>query len=104
VPFGLVLHELATNAAKYGSLTRTKGAVDVEWKVESGKKKGQRVLKFVWKESGGPAVKKSKKPGFGSELITKGLPQADVQWQFRPEGLSCTIVLPLPQPGVTADL
>jgi two-component system CheB/CheR fusion protein len=103
VPFGLVLHELATNAAKHGSLTKSKGAVDVEWKVEPGKKKGQRMLKFVWKESGGPAVKKSRKPGFGTELITKGLPQAHVQWKFRPDGLLCTIVLPLPQPAAPTD-
>src|SRR5262252_6391213 len=54
-PFGLVLHELATNAAKYGSLTKAKGTVSLSWKVT--KRNDESILTVIWKESGGPVVK-----------------------------------------------
>lgn len=93
-PFGLVLHELATNAAKYGSLSRPGGAVNLSWRLNSGS--NPRTLKVTWREEGGPPVKKPEKSGFGSSLIENGMPSATVKREFTRTGLICTIELPLP--------
>jgi two-component system, chemotaxis family, CheB/CheR fusion protein len=93
-PFGLVLHELATNAAKYGALSRAKGTVALNWTVTGNKKK---TLKLIWKERGGPAVKQPKGAGFGRALIEQGIPGASVSHEFRSDGVVCTIELPLPE-------
>jgi two-component system, chemotaxis family, CheB/CheR fusion protein len=92
-PFGLVLHELATNAAKYGSLVRRRGTVDLSWSSQS--RNNQRSLTVVWREKGGPRVKRPGKLGFGSSLIEHGIPHATVRREFRSDGLVCTIELPL---------
>jgi two-component system, chemotaxis family, CheB/CheR fusion protein len=95
VPFGLLLHELATNATKYGSLSGREGQVTFVWQVIE--VEGNRQLRATWTESGGPRIEqKPVKTGFGSYLIEHALPQAMVDRQFRPEGFMCTIVLPLP--------
>src|SRR5258707_977010 len=66
----MVLHELATNAAKYGALSTMKGALAVSWTVvESG---GHRLC-IDWRESGGPPVQEPKSPGFGTRLVERGL-------------------------------
>ena len=98
-PFGLVLHELAANAAKYGALSADEGKVDLHWRV-SGRNNGRR-LTVAWKETGGPPPKRSVKSGFGSVLIDKSIPNATVRREFRREGLICTITLPLPEAGET---
>jgi two-component system CheB/CheR fusion protein len=95
-PFGLVLHELATNAAKYGSLTGTEGTVELSWRLTT--KSENRLLTVVWRERGGPRVEKPSGAGFGSVLIEKGLPDAKVRHEFGPEGVICTIELPLLEP------
>ena len=96
VPFGLLLHELATNASKYGSLSGREGQVTFVW--ETIEVDGHRRLRATWTESGGPAIKQQPvKAGFGSYLIDNALPQATVERQFRPEGFVCSIVLPLPE-------
>jgi two-component sensor histidine kinase len=59
----LALHELATNATKYGALSRPEGLVDVQWGLKDGK------LRLDWLESGGPAVSPPSKKGFGSRLL-----------------------------------
>ena len=92
-PFGLVLHELATNAAKYGALSNEKGHVKLSW--QSGK--NERELTVVWEESGGPPVKAPEKQGFGGALIEKSLPGATVRREFRRTGLVCTIQIALPE-------
>jgi two-component system CheB/CheR fusion protein len=92
-PFGLLLNELATNATKYGSLSKPTGQVRVAWEVIQADR-GQR-LRLVWTEKGGPPVNSPKTNGFGSYLIEHGLPNARVDRDFRPEGLLCTIELPL---------
>ena len=92
-PFGLVLHELATNAAKHGALSRPTGNVSLTWGLSSGK--DSRVLKVVWRERGGPPVHRNAPGGFGSALIENGIPAAKVQRQFDPAGLVCTIDVPL---------
>jgi two-component system, chemotaxis family, CheB/CheR fusion protein len=93
-PFSLVLHELATNAAKHGSLSREGGKVDVSWTL--GARNNQPLLTVEWRESGGPPAQPPRATGFGSALIEKGIPNAAVTREFRPGGLVCTIELPLP--------
>jgi two-component system CheB/CheR fusion protein len=92
-PFGLVMHELATNAAKYGALSEEKGRVQVSWQVANGN--DGRVLKVVWKERDGPRVHQPAATGFGSQLIRQGLATAKVQYEFRSQGIECAMELPL---------
>jgi PAS domain S-box-containing protein len=84
----LALHELGTNAAKYGALSTERGRVAIDWAAE-----GKR-LRLVWKESGGPAVVEPQRRGFGSRLIERGL-QSDLGGPatslFEPDGLCCRI-------------
>ncbi|HET6587100.1 MAG TPA: PAS domain S-box protein [Oleiagrimonas sp.] len=86
---GMVLHELATNAAKYGALSKPAGHVEVKWQV-----KRDGTLHLVWAERDGPRVEKPERRGFGSRLIVDGLNHeldADVQLEYKPTGLRCTI-------------
>src|SRR6185369_14625176 len=92
-PFALVLHELATNAAKYGALAQQSGTVSVRWDVS--KNNGQRDLRVVWHEAGGTSPSKSPPPGLGSDLIDHAIPGARVQRELHPDGLVCTIQLTL---------
>jgi len=94
IPFGLVLHELATNAAKYGSLSVTGGHVELNWSLAE--RNHRRILTVVWQERDGPPVKEPKGKGFGSRLIAKGLPGAKVQHEYRKDGVVSTIEIPLP--------
>jgi two-component sensor histidine kinase len=71
----LVLHELATNAAKYGSLSKLEGRVLVSWHVAQSEESGQ-LLKFCWIERGGPLVQPPAEQGFGMQLITELLGNA----------------------------
>ncbi len=87
---GLVLHELGTNAAKYGALSVSGGKVMVNWRVEPGTP--QRNLIIEWTERGGPAVSAPERKGFGSILIENS---GKVQQQFEPDGMRCTIEMPL---------
>jgi len=91
---GLVMHELATNAAKYGALSAEHGCVDVRWRVAGGE------LRLTWRESGGPTVTPPTHQGFGSRLIARSLREqlaGDAQLDFEADGLVCRIVLPLSQ-------
>lgn len=91
-PVGLLIHELATNAVKYGALSVNTGRVDVEWGM-----KGSDKLFLSWQESGGPAVSPPKQKGFGSSLITTvtGLQLGgDVQIDWHPAGISVSASLP----------
>jgi PAS domain S-box-containing protein len=79
----LALHELATNAAKYGALSNTAGRVHVRWKtVDTGG------LRFSWQERHGPVVAQPEKKGFGSTLIERTFRR--VQLRYSPRGLTCT--------------
>lgn len=95
-PFGLVLHELAANAAKYGALSASAGRVDLHWTLSGNG--GGRWLTIVWKEKGGPTPARGAKSGFGSILIDQSIPNAKVNRDFTAEGFTCTIVLPLTEP------
>jgi two-component system CheB/CheR fusion protein len=92
-PFGLVLHELATNAAKYGSLSVSSGTVNVAWTTSM--RNNQHMLRLVWTEAGGPRVVRRTTSGFGHTLIEGAIPGAHVAWEFQPSGLVCTIELAL---------
>ncbi|MBX3482609.1 HWE histidine kinase domain-containing protein [Phenylobacterium sp.] len=88
VAVGLAMHELATNAVKYGALSSPAGRVDVSWTVEAGK------LRLTWRESGGPPVKKPAQRGFGARLLEQGLAEelrGSVRLSFPPEGLVCEV-------------
>jgi two-component sensor histidine kinase len=85
--FTLALHELATNAAKYGALSNTTGKVQVSWTIEPDQ--SGSVLKFRWQESGGPPVSPPTRQGFGSQLL-KGI-FSDVSLEYPVKGLRCEI-------------
>jgi two-component system CheB/CheR fusion protein len=93
-PFGFLIYELATNAAKYGALSALTGRISINWSVVADGNPTP-LLKFVWGESGGPRVKPPTTRGFGSVLIEQGIPQARVQREFKPKGLVCTVEVPL---------
>ncbi|HEU5019303.1 MAG TPA: CheR family methyltransferase [Pseudolabrys sp.] len=92
-PFGLVLHELAANAAKYGALSTSAGRVDLHWGVTA--RNNGRLLTVVWEEKGGPPPKRGPKAGFGSILIDQSIPNAKVNRDFSSQGFTCTIALSL---------
>ncbi|MBX5186200.1 HAMP domain-containing protein [Rhizobium sp. NZLR5] len=96
LPLSLVLHELATNATKYGSLGGEQGTVAIEWRHDDG-----RVL-LVWTETGGPAVSMPTKRGFGSVLIERAFSskaRAQSRSDYRPEGLVFEVVFSTGGPG-----
>jgi two-component system CheB/CheR fusion protein len=94
-PFGLVLHELATNAAKHGALSNRTGKVVVTWTLS--RRNNRRLIKVEWQETGGPAVQNPGAGGFGTTLIESAIPGANVEREFRSGGLTCTIDLELPE-------
>ncbi len=96
---GIVLHELSTNAAKYGALSTDSGQVEVMWEDRSDGDK--RLLRLVWTESGGPTVGPRRRTGLGSVLIERGLSHelgATTALNFNPGGLQCHIDLPRREP------
>jgi PAS domain S-box-containing protein len=87
----LALHELATNAAKYGALSTNTGRVELSWRTEPSK------LELVWAESGGPKISAPSRRGYGSRAIVAGIERqlggmVDFDWQ--PSGLRCTLCVP----------
>jgi two-component sensor histidine kinase len=91
---GLILHELATNAVKHGSLGSPKGRVLFTWETRD-PPSGERMLEMTWTERDGPKVKEPDKSGLGSSLIERGFLDGRVTRTFNPEGLICTIRVPL---------
>lgn len=92
----LALHELATNAVKYGALKRPSGRLAVIWAVEG----DERRLRLDWRESGVPPLEDGapRRRGYGSELIERALPYqlgAETRLEFGADGVRCAIVLPL---------
>ena len=94
VSLTLVLHELATNAAKYGALSSDHGAVELSWSAVPA------TLTIVWQERGGPAVTKPQKTGFGTKLLERVISRefgGHISVAFEASGLVATITIP--QPG-----
>jgi PAS domain S-box-containing protein len=92
---GLALHELATNASKYGALSVPAGRVNVEWKRKPTSQGGG--LEILWQETGGPEVETPKARGFGSLVIERNLARsmdAEVSLEFNPGGVTCRVQVP----------
>lgn len=84
----LALHELATNATKYGALSRPEGRVSVEWRAQDGK------LHLDWQESGGPPVAPPTHKGFGSRLLEEVVAHdlgGDIKLDYAPAGVRCSL-------------
>jgi PAS domain S-box-containing protein len=88
----VTLHELATNAAKYGALSTANGHVDLKWSHET-----NRRLNLRWTETGGPTVRPPKRRGFGGRIIEQMIGQlkGKTRFDWRAEGLVCEITLPV---------
>jgi len=94
----LVLHELATNAIKYGALSNGTGRVELSFKFELPSAEGGPALIMVWSETGGPPVAVPSIRGFGIrfiERLTKRQRSGEAVLDWRPEGLHCCIELPV---------
>ena len=86
--FALIIHELATNAVKYGALSTRQGRVAIQCSIDGANGSGQ--LRFEWRESGGPPVSPPARKGFGSTILFEVAKQfsQDVQAKFSPEGFT----------------
>jgi two-component sensor histidine kinase len=106
-PLGMALHELATNALKYGALKQPNGHLTVRWRLETVGESGKPRLRLDWKESGVEMPAMGASPhggGQGRELIERVLPyQFDAQTMFAMEvdGVHCTISLPAAEHEMT---
>ena len=92
----MAVHELASNAAKYGGLSTTTGRLSVAWEILLGV--GSPALTLTWAETSGPAVLAPTRRGFGTTLIERALAHeldAEVDRQFLAGGLLCVISVPL---------
>ncbi|MCK9544204.1 MAG: CHASE domain-containing protein, partial [Novosphingobium sp.] len=94
---GLAVHELATNAAKYGAFSVPGGMVSVRWKLLE-----PELAEIEWREAGGPPVVAPAKRGFGRDLIEKIVAhelRSQVDLRFNPEGVECTLQIPVRRRG-----
>jgi two-component sensor histidine kinase len=88
----MAIHELGTNAVKYGALSQSGGGVSVRWSSEGGR------LALEWREFGGPPVAPPERKGFGTRLLERALAAelgGKVQVSFEPEGVVCLVEAPL---------
>ncbi len=105
----LALHELATNAAKYGALSTDAGRLTLTWSV------GPEALELDWEETGGPPAEPPASLGFGLSIVRSSIEaqfRGGVDYNWRPEGLRCRLMIPraqvvtpepmLPKPAATA--
>jgi two-component sensor histidine kinase len=91
----MCLHELATNAAKYGALSVEQGRIHVSWILNGG------LLALEWRESGGPPVVIPQRRGFGSQLIERALASdlnGSAEIEFAPEGVICRVTATITPP------
>jgi two-component sensor histidine kinase len=93
--FALLFHELATNAAKYGSLSVDQGAVEIEWDVD------EKDIRLQWREAGGPTTKPPERQGNGVKLINATIQQLGgrIEYDWRREGLIARLRLPIASLG-----
>jgi PAS domain S-box-containing protein len=95
----MALHELATNAAKYGSLSTSSGNVAIQWSITSGK---LRLLNLRWEEKSGPPVSTPSRKGFGTRLIQRSLALdlgGSVDLAYEPTGVVCVVTASLEAPS-----
>lgn len=98
--FSMALHELVTNATKYGALSNSVGTLTIGWKVEG------EMLRFCWSESGGPPVTTPGTRGFGSRLLERVVVsdlRGDVELDYNSRGLRCTISAPMASSNSSRD-
>jgi two-component sensor histidine kinase/CheY-like chemotaxis protein len=88
---GLALHELATNAAKYGALAASSGTVTLRWAI------GEGTLNLTWEEAGGPSIRGPIVSGYGMRVIEGSTEQlgGDASFEWQPSGLRCSLIIPL---------
>jgi PAS domain S-box-containing protein len=94
VSLGMAIHELTTNAAKYGALSAKNGSIQVSWESAPADKE----VRITWVERGGPTVHPPQRSGFGRRLLERALASdldGTVKLDFRQEGLTCLIAFPL---------
>jgi two-component sensor histidine kinase len=94
---GIALHELATNAVKYGAFSNDGGSILIEWMTKPAT--GGNRLILHWQEKGGPPVTPPTHRGFGSRVIERGLPhelEGTVNLEYRVDCVNCTIDIPAP--------
>ncbi len=104
VAFGMVIHELVTNAAKYGALSTPAGRLSVTW--EAHQLDGEQALRLEWLERGGPAVVAPSRTGFGSRLVERLLVRqlrGRIEPAFEPDGLRVKVDLVVPDAGEQDD-
>jgi PAS domain S-box-containing protein len=92
----MVVHELATNAAKYGALSSSSGRIDVAWAVKANGAGPE--LRLSWLEQNGPPVVKPRRQGFGTKLLERGIQSelgGNALLEFTAAGLRCAIDIPL---------
>jgi PAS domain S-box-containing protein len=92
----MAIHELATNASKYGALSTASGRVDIRWQVKAEGRHDR--LQLQWVESGGPPVQAPTRRGFGTRMITEGLAyelNGEASLEYAKTGVSCRIDVPL---------
>jgi len=90
----LAIHELASNAVKYGALGDDRGRIAIDWRCDD----AEGTLRLVWEENGLAGITVPERSGFGMELLLRSLPydlRAETDVEFRPEGLRFTLVMPL---------
>ena len=100
----MFLHELGTNAVKYGALSNRSGKVEVRWRKTQQADRAQLVLE--WGESGGPAVAPPLRRGFGTRMIQRALEAEGgaALFDFRPEGLLCTMTIGIDLPQTASPM
>ena len=94
---GMAIHELSTNAAKYGALSTQEGRVSVNWNLLS-----ENLVQVEWRESHGPEVSALREPGFGTELIEKIVAHElkhPVDLKFESDGVVCVLRVPVRSRG-----
>ncbi len=90
---GLLIHELVTNAAKFGALSNDSGTLSLSWTLANA-----QLLQFEWREAGGPPVIPAQRRGFGSDLIEKVISRelhSDIKLVYAPSGVRCTFMVPV---------
>ena len=95
IALSMVIHELCTNAVKYGALSARAGHVSISWAVSQDDPKR---FKLRWKERGGPTVREPSRKSFGSRLVEQALPgqlHGEARLLFEPDGVSCEVNIPL---------
>jgi PAS domain S-box-containing protein len=102
---GMVLHELVTNAAKYGALSAPSGRVSIRWRLPANGSASDRLV-FKWRETGGPLVVSPRKSSYGMHVVRELVPYelgGTVDYVLSPEGAQCQMDIPLAQLGFSSS-